>query len=269
MSWLDVYASVAIALLLTGLAATFSRWTGLLRRSQPRPEASPGPSVVVRASLSALGDVMFRPWRHFSLRANPVWTIGCAVYHVAIATVLATYAVSLCLLVVRFASGTPVPDALSGVCTPSALRPSNLLGLIFANTEPVPARFLFGRVDSAVIAATSVDVGLAELGNLCLLATLLLGRMGAVLHDLDPAARSVRLAGRRSLERGLVRSVIFLIIQSEIITRLHIWPAALYGHVFLGATLLAIAPYCYVAHVFYAPLVLAHAWQRRRTGAVA
>lgn len=104
----------------------------------------------------------------------------------------------------------------------------------------------------------------AVIGNVCLLTSLLRRRMEAVLRDLDAVTHSLRRRGRFSVEHLVVRGLIFLIIQAELVARLRLWPQVVYGHVFLAMILLMLLPFSYLAHVVYSPVALVLGYRRRR-----
>lgn len=268
MGWLDGYCLLAGAACALGTGARLLRLWRAARQSpppcspQPRPTPRPG-------RLIALAQTLWGPWPRFCARANPVWSLGCLAYHLAIATVVLGYGTSLALLIVRMAQGCSLPDALSGQLGPHAWHPANLAAFVFGNSEPAAGRFLFGAGHRAFVLATHGEVALALTGNACLLFSLLKRRMGAVLHDLDPAARGIRRSGRLSLEHLLVRGLIFLIVQTELVARLHAFPGIVYIHVALAMTFLAVLPYSYLAHILYAPLALGLGYRRRRAGVTA
>ncbi|HEX7505529.1 MAG TPA: hypothetical protein VF550_02075 [Polyangia bacterium] len=263
MGWLDRYCVIAGAVCVVGVGVRLLRLWKTARRSTPRfrPEARPAPQP---GRLITLARTLWGPWPRFCGRANPVWSIGCAAYHLAIATVVLGYVLSLCLLVVRIGQGRSLPDALSGQIGSHAWYPANLAALVVGNSEPAAGRFLFGAWHPAFVRVTHAEVAFALAGNLCLLVSLLRRRMGAVLRDLDPAARDIRHPGRFSIGHFLVRALVFLIVQSELAARLNWWPDGVYVHVVLAMTFLAALPYSYLAHIFYSPLAVGLAYRRRR-----
>ena len=268
MGWLDRYCVIAGAVCAVGMGGRLLRLWRTARQSPPRfrPEARPVPRP---GRLPTLARTLWGPWPRFCGRANPVWSIGCAAYHLAITTVVLGYGLSLVLLVVRIGQGRSLPDALSGQLGAHAWYPANLAALVVGNSEPAAGRFLFGAGHRAFVMVTHAEVAFALAGNLCLLVSLLRRRMGAVLGDLDPAARDIRHPGRFSIEHFLVRGLIFLIVQSELAARLAWWPGGVTLHVALAMTFLAALPYSYLAHILYSPLAVGLAYRRRRDGVTA
>lgn len=268
MGWLDFYCLVAGVVCAMGLGVRLLRLWKAARQGSPPQNPQPRPTPRLGRWV-ALTRTLWGPWTRFCARANPIWSVGCIAYHLAIATVVLGYGISLALLMLRIAQGCTLPDVLSGQPVPSAWHPANLAALVFGNSEPAAGRFLFGAGHRAFVLATHVEVALALTGNSCLLFSLLRRRMGAVLHDLDPAARGVRQPGRFSLGHFLVRGLIFLIVQTELIARLHPFPGIVTVHVALAMTFLGVLPYSYLAHIFYSPLAVWLGYRRRREGVTA
>jgi len=264
MGLFDLYCLLACTVCVAGLGSKLVRLCAAVRLTPSLPSPTPDPKAPAVGLAKTLVRSLTGPFRSFCARANPCWTVGCFAYHMAIVTVAVGYALSLGLLAIRLGHGQSLPDVLSGQPTPDAWHPSNILALIFGNSEPAAARFLFGRGHRAFVVATHAEVVFAVAGNLCLLCTLCRRQMGAVLHDLDPAASSLRRAGRFSTEHMVVRALVFLIIQAELVARLRLWPQVVYIHVFLAASFLALLPFSYLAHIFYTPVALVLGYHRRR-----
>jgi hypothetical protein len=264
MGALDLYCVIACTVCVAGLGSKLVRLGAAARRTPalPRPEnamagKAPGPTGTLAKSVA-------QPWRAFCARANPCWSAGCIAYHLAIAIVVCGYTLSLACLVVRLGQGRPFPHALLGQPTLGAYHPSNIAALVFGNSEPAASRFLFGRGHHFFVLATHAEVLLALFGNACLLVSLFRRRMGAVLHDLDTITSGLRRSGRFSVEHLVVRGLIFLIIQAELVARLHLWPQVVYLHVVLAMTFLVLLPFSYLTHVVYTPVALALGYRRRR-----
>lgn len=261
---LDIYCLVAGSVCVVGLSNMLIRLCAAVRRtpSLPKPETKPVSRFV--GNTVTLARFLGRPWQSFCARANPWWTVGCIAYHLAISTVVLGYALSLGLLAVRLCQGRALPDLLSGQPVPSAHGPAHIAALIFGNSEPTVGRFLLGRGYRLFLLATHAEVVFALTGNVCLVYSLLRGRMGAILHDLDAVTLGLRRPGRFSIEHLIVRGLIFLIVQAELIARLQVWPQVVYWHVALAMTFLMLLPFSYLAHVFYSPVALVLGYRRRR-----
>jgi hypothetical protein len=264
MSPLDLYCLLAYAICLTGLGSKLVRLCRAARRTPALPKPEPESTSQSVGDATTLAHSLWAPWRLFCARANPCWTVGCIAYHLAIVTVILGYALSFGILAMRVCQGRPLPDVLSGQPTPGAYHPANIAALIFGNADPAAGRFLFGHGQHLFVLATHVEVMFAVIGNVCLLTSLLRRRMGAVLRDLDAVTHGLRLRGQFSVEHLVVRGLIFLIIQAELVARLRLWPQVVYGHVFLAMTLLILLPFSYVAHVVYSPVALVLGYRRRR-----
>jgi len=261
---LDWYCVLACTVCAAGLGGKLVRLGLAARRTPALPRPKNPTGVKAPGRTATLAQSIAQPWRSFCARANPCWAAGCVAYHLALGIVASGYALSLVCLVMRLGQGRPLPHALSGQSTLDAYHPSNLAALIFGNAEPAASRFLFGRGHRLFVLATHAEVILALFGNLCLLVTLLRRRMGAVLHDLDAAALGLRRSGRFSFEHLVVRGLIFLIIQAELIARLCLWPQGVYLHVVLAMTFLMVLPFSYLTHVLYTPVALVVGYRRRR-----
>ena len=261
MGWLDLYCVIACAVCVAGLGSKFLRLWAAARRTPPLPKPE---NTSRSAPMATLVEAVGRPWVAFCARANPCWTVGSLAYHLAIIVVVSGYALSLACLAVRLWQGQPFPGVLSGQATIEAYHPANVAALVFGNSEPAASRFLFGRGHRLFVLATHAEVFFALLGNLCLLVSLCRRRMGAILHDLDPVASGLRRPGRFSFEHMMVRGLIFLIIQAELMARLGLWPQLVYVHVFLAMTFLLVLPFTYLVHVLYAPVALALGYRRCR-----
>jgi hypothetical protein len=156
-------------------------------------------------------------------------------------------------------AGDPIPNVAEGSF-------ANVFAIVFGNAEPVQSQFLFGALARPFVIATWVVVASALVGNTLLLLTHLLGRSGAVRADIDPAAKGLRVRGKRAPSHLAVTALVYAIIWTEILARLEIVPGIVYVHAMLGATLLLVLPYTYLFHMLYGVIGVyysARRWQAR------
>lgn len=270
-SFLNAFAPIALAVFAVGIALRLGRWTRavVLRRRVHR--RNPGFPVNDRrlSLLKGVKEVVAGPVIHFHRKANRTWSRGYLLYHIAIITEVTGYTLSTLILCARMATGQPVPDVASQAEQSANHEPANLLAIVFGNGEPVPAHFLFGGLDSYVIALTWVAVGFAVAGNLHLVYTLLRRRNAAVLADIDEASRGVRVTGRLSWDRLTVRLLIFTIIWTELLARLDAVPGIVFVHAALGLALFTLFPFTYLFHMVYNFVAVYYSARRRAIRAVA
>ncbi len=269
--FLDAYAPFAIAVALLGVfykgglhaVRMFTRG----RRPGRAPNAIDNPGRLTW--VQAVRKVFVFPTERFSMRANPVFALGAVLYHVGIVSIAAGYGLSLVLLVARVFAGDPVPDVLTGAEASQNLSPSNLFAIVFGNAEPLQASFLFGWGAEAFREITWVVVACALVGNTLLLLTHLRGRGGAILKDLDPAARDLRIRGKYAASHLVVTALVYAIIWTEILARLQVAPGIVYLHATLGATMILVLPYTYLFHMIYGPIGVLYAARRWRERTIA
>lgn len=265
---LNWFAWVAVAACLAGflpmLRLLFVRWpspdptsVGLVGAARPRPLGE------------SLLKVLWVPLRAFHQRSSRLWTTGYAAYHIAIVLVCIGYAVSSVLILVRWSMGQAIPDFFSGLPSARSTSTANLLALVFGNAEPLASRFLFGAAAPVFRALCLVELPCALVGNACLLWSAFTRRGGALRHDIDDAARGVRLPGRFSVQRMAIRLTILALILMEVAGRTGRVPTIAYYHALLGMGLVAVLPYTYLAHVPWSVLAVLLATRRRRRNAIA
>lgn len=271
LEFLNAYAYLAFALFFLGTALRLGRLLRVaLTRRKPRgrtPSAIDAPSKM--PTFEALGGVLLEPVMRFHLRANRLWAWGYVLYHIAIAVILSGYALSALLLAPRVLRGSPVPDVALGLPASYNYSPANLLAVVFGNAEHLQANYLFGDFAQVFVVLTWLAVLLGLMGSGSLLLVHLKGRLGAVLGDLDPAARGVRQRGRLSLEHLLITLLVFTIIITEILARLELVPGIVFYHAALGLTLFAVFPFTYLFHMLYGLVAVYFAVRRRRERTVA
>lgn len=270
MSFLDTYAYIALAVFLFGAALKLGRFAlFLIRGSRPRGRTSKALDAPRRVSgLKALKQVLFSPLTSFHLRANRSWARGYIAYHIAIATIVLGYALSMLILLPKLLAGSPVPSVVGGGEAHN-YSPSNILAIVFGNAEQLQADFLFGSLAPAFIGITWVAVLLGLYGIVAVLVNLARGRSGAVTGDIDPATRGLRREGSFSKQHLFIVLLVLAIIVSEILARLELVPGIVFLHVFLGLSFLAVLPYTYLFHIFYGFIALYYAAKRRESRTVA
>lgn len=265
MTWLNIFAPLALMVFLVGVGLKLSRvlyalgWRRHVRGISSHFEGAP-PRL---AFGEALRSVLIDPINHFYRPANPGWARGYLFYHLAIVTEVLGYTVSALLVLAALLMGRAVPDVALHLHESANYSPANLLALIFGNGEPLQAAFLFGRLAPFFIGFTWVAVVLAVIGNLNLLLTLLRRRNAAIVGDIDPAARGIRIKGRLPWDRVLVRSLIFCIIWTELLARLQLVDGVVFVHGALGLVLFSLLPFTYLFHMVYALLAVSFATRRR------
>jgi hypothetical protein len=262
---LNIVAPVAFSIFLLGIGlklgrvllalVTRRRFHGITERFEGAP-----PRLGAIESLQA---VLFDPINHFYRRANRTWSRGYVFYHLAIVTEVIGYSISALIVLTHVLAGSTVPDVALHRHESHNYSPANLLALVFGNGEALQGQFLFGSLAPLFAGFTWVAVGFAVVGNLHLLVTLLRRRSAAVLSDLDPAARGVRVAGRLPWDRLLVRSLIFCIIWTELFARLELVPDVVFVHAALGLALFTLFPFTYLFHMVYAMVAVFFATRRR------
>jgi nitrate reductase gamma subunit len=269
--FLDAYAPFAIAVALLGVLYKSGMHVGRMftrgRRPGRAPNAIDNPARL--SWLAALRKVFVFPTERFSMRANPVFAMGAVLYHVGIVSIAAGYGLSLVLLAVKLAAGDPIPSVMTGAEASHDLSASNLFAIVFGNAEPLQARFLFGWGAETFREVTWVAVASALVGNTMLLLTHLRGRGGAIVKDLDPAAKGLRVRGKYAPSHLFVTALVYAIIWTEILARLQVAPGVVYLHATLGATMILVLPYTYLFHIIYGPIGVLYAARRWRERTIA
>lgn len=262
---LNIVAPIAIAIFLIGVGVRLGRFARVLVTRRRFRGVSPTFENAPRrlGFFEALRAVLFSPFNRFHKRANPTWGRGYMYYHVAIITEVIGYSISALIVFIHVLFGRPVPDVALHIEESFNYTPSNLLALIFGNGEPLQSHFLFGNAAPYFVGVTWIAVGFAVVGNLHLMATLLWKRSGAVVEDIDDAARGIRTPGRLPWDRALVRSIIFFIIWTELFARLNLVHGIVYVHALLGLALFTLLPFTYLFHMIYNFIALSYAVRRR------
>lgn len=220
------FAFVAALLSMSaGCAARAVRYARYWLRTPRQRLAFAGDHAPPRGRWRTLATYWAAPALDFHRVHRPRWTCGYLCYHVAIVSLVASYAMAALLYVARRG---PLDVAV-------------LLRHVVGYSEPGHAAFLFGSAADRVVGATWVDVGLATLGN-------------ALLW----------IFGRRTREKRLVRVLITLIIWSEIIGRLASSALAVDIHILAASIFAAALPWLYTSHMVFFPVVLVAGFQKRR-----
>lgn len=270
-TFLNVFAPLALGVFLIGLSLRMGRVlkASVTRRPfrgiTPRFEGAP-PRL---GAWEALKAVLFDPINHFYKKANPTWNRGYVFYHMAIITEVMGYSLSALIVGAHILAGGTVPDVALHLKESYNYAPANLLAIIFGNGEPLQAQFLFGSLAPFFVGFTWVAVAFAVIGNLNLMITLLRKRSGAVVNDIDAASRGVRIKGRMTWDRLLIRSLIFTIIWTELFARLDLIHGIVFVHGALGLVLFTLFPFTYLFHMVYSLFAVFFATRRRMARTIA
>ncbi len=271
ITFLNLFAPIALAIFVIGAGLRLGRFArALIIRRHPRGVSPTFEHAPPRLSLGAsLYAVLFGPFQHFYRRANPTWGRGYLYYHVAIITEVIGYTISALIVFTRILLGQPVPDVALHLETSFNYSPANLLALIFGNGEALQSRFLFGELAPYVVGITWIAVGFAVIGNLHLMVVLLRRWSGAVVNDIDHAARGIRAPGSLPWDRLVIRTTVFMIIWTELFARLNLIEGIVYVHALLGLILFTLFPFTYLFHMVYNFLAVFYAVRRRMERTIA
>lgn len=206
--------------------------------------------------LKTVGVFFHRPYKEFHRKTRSLWSIGYMLYHFGVVFVLLGYIISAFLLASKLLNPDLIPVVCLDCSPVSSLEPVNMLSVIFGNAEPQSAQFLFGNYARLFITLSWFEVIIAALGNLLLI--------GNVLFPLWK-----RQVKQKFYQRIVIRSLIGLIIWSEIAGRLFHMPEILQIHIILGLILLLVLPVFYVNHIVLFPFTMLTNLRRLRHGAVA
>lgn len=268
---LNIFAPIALTVFVVGMSVRMGRWFSAVvtpRRMRGRNDTFvDGPPVM--GLFAALKAVLINPVTHFYAKANKTWSRGYMLYHFAIVTEVIGYSLSALILLARIVAGQGVPDVGHHLAQSQNYSLANLLAIIFGNGEQLQAHYLFGDFAPLFVGITWIAVACAVSGNLHLMYTLLRGRNGAIVSDIDTAARGIRAKGRLTWDRLLVRSLIFCIIWTELLARLNLVHGVVFVHAALGLTLFTLFPFTYLFHIIYNFLAIFYATRRRMIGTIA
>ncbi len=264
--FLEVYTPIALAIAAFGIL--YRVGTHAMRLSRP---SFPGMATNLLDAppkldwFTAVWKAISFPVLRFNVRANPIIVTGVIFYHLGIITISAGYALSLLMMGWHFALGvTTVPDISTGEAISNNFSYSNILAIIAGNGERLQSEYLFGPFATAFRVITWPVVISALFGNTLILFTHLRGRGGAVLNDIDKAAKNIRTAGMFKLSHLLVTFIVYSVIWTEILSRLEIVHGIVYLHAVLGVTLILLLPYTYLFHMLYFPVGAYYAARRWR-----
>ncbi|WP_299756919.1 hypothetical protein [uncultured Chloroflexus sp.] len=268
---LNAIAPVAVAIFVVGVGLRLGRFaTALITKRHPHGVSPTFVSPPRQLGFfEALNAVLFGPFKHFYRRSNPVWGRGYLLYHVAIITEVVGYSISALIVFANILLARPVPDVAAHLEVSYNYSPANLLAIIFGNGEALQAHFLFGSFAPYFIGITWVAVAFAVAGNLHLMIALFRKWSGAVVGDIDHASTGIRTPGRLPWDRVVIRPIIFCIIWTELLARLHIVPGIVYFHALLGLTLFVLLPFTYLFHMAYNFLAIFYAVRRRMARTIA
>lgn len=268
--FLNVYTPIALLITIAGL--TYRIGIHVVRLSRP-----PSPGLVTNLLdappkldwLAAIWNVLSFPVTRFNVRANPVLVWGVVLYHVGVITIIAGYALSTLLVCGYLALGLPIPDVSTGISVSYNISYSNVLAVIFGNGEPLQSAFLFGPLAGAFKLLTWLAVISALCGNSLILITHILGRGGAIVGDIDRAAKKIRIKGMFTVSHVLITLVVYTIIWTEILSRIDAVHGIVYLHSVIGITLILMMPYTYLFHMVYFPVSMYYSARRWRERCIA
>lgn len=273
MQFLDIYVFMAFAIFVVGLTFKLSRWfKTLIFHNHPKgitKDFNGGPEHM--SLIEAVKAVLIEPTSRFYRKANPSWNRGYMLYHIAIITKASGYALAAVILTYHMIVGNAIPNVATHAEESFNYSAGNLAAIVFGSGETLQANFLFGgSLGNAFMFITGVALIFAVVGNLHMVYTTLRNRgASAITGDIDPAATGVRANGTPKWDRVVVRLVIFTIIYTDIVARLHIVDNAVFLHAFLGATLLLLFPFTYLFHMVYNVLASLYSIRRRAVRTVA
>lgn len=270
-AFINTIAPFALTIFVVGLGMRFGRWARKAAfrqrlRGMTRDFAS---GAAPLGLLQSLRLVLLSPITRFAGRANRTWARGYLFYHLAIITKGIGYSLAGLIVLWHVLQHNPVPDVAAHSAASYNYSAANLLALVFGNGESLQSTFLFGELAQLFVTVTWVAVLFAVAGNLHLLYTAVRRRNGAVLAGIDPAAADVRTRGWLLWDRVAVRLLIFCIIWTELLARLHVVDGIVFGHALLGLLLLTILPFTYLFHMVYNFLAVFYAVRRWRNRAIA
>jgi nitrate reductase gamma subunit len=270
-AFINAVAPIAIGIFIIGTGLRLGRWLiAATTRRRPRGLTRQFEGGVQPVGLlQSIKMVLVNPVTHFSGRANKPWARGYLLYHIAIITEVIGYSMAGLIVLFHVAMRNPVPDVASHAAESYNYSPANLLAIIFGNGEHLQSTFLFGNFAQLFVTVTWVAVLCAVAGNLHLLYTAIRKRNGAVLAGIDDASSEMRTRGWLMWDRVVVRLMIFTIIWTELLARLHVVEGIVFVHAFLGLMLMTLLPFTYLFHIVYNFLAVFYAVRRRRSRAVA
>jgi nitrate reductase gamma subunit len=275
VTFLNAYGTIAIGILVVGVSYRFLRHIYLiLAKSRPKGRTMDTPD---NPNFYGFGESVRRtffvfPAKRFGMNSNKLYTYGLMLYHIDIITITIGYIVSGVIVLNDVLAGNEIPDIALGIADSANYTVGNILTIVFGNAGSLQASYLFGGNAQLFVNLTWGAIFFAVLGNTAvLLARITQNGGGSIVSDVDPAAKGVRVGGIKNKNHIFVTLMLTAIIWSEILSRTGVSGAAdlEYLHAILGATLLMIAPFTYLFHIFYVPVYLfygARRWQKRFVG---
>lgn len=257
---LNIYASIAVTIfvVLVGarmirtifLVMTKSGVGGRTKNAIDNPEYRGSAFTVIQSAAK------------FSTKSNKLYTYGLIFYHIDIIILSLAYALTAFRMIVAAINDHGILDVTTGVIG-NNYSMSNILAIVFGSGEPLQATFLYGDFASIYMNFTWGLIILAVVGNLMIIMSRIFQNGGgSVVSDIDPAATGVRVDGINNKSHLIISLIIFGIIWSEILARLHVYENAVYYHAFLGVTILMLVPFTYLIHTVYIPVYLYYAAKR-------
>jgi len=218
-----------------------------------------------RAFIPCLLSTISKPTFSFHKKANPIWTLGYCLYHIAIITLVTGYTFSFAIILFRYFNGETIPSFVSQT-TGSDMSPLNILVIIFGNAEHSQAHFLFGKYAQLFINATWFDIACAICGNTLLLFTVFAKRMGRISRNIDFSQGLIKISGTSSNQHIVIRVVIFCIIWTEVFARFGFSENFVFAHTFFGVVLFAFLPLLYINHILFFPFSIILNTRKRQIG---
>jgi|GEM_PF-525591 len=275
VTFLNTYGTAAIGIMIVGAAYRILRHLYLVitkRRPKGRTLNTPDNPEFYSFGRGVRNTFFNFPAKRFGMNSNKLYTYGLILYHVDIISITIGYIISTVIVLSDVMAGNQIPDIAGNMALSSNYTVGNILTIVFGNAGALQSNYLFGSAGQTFVNVTWVAIFFAVLGNTAiLLARLTQNGGGSVVSDIDPAAKGVRVGGIKNKNHIIVTLMLTAIIWSEILSRTGVSGASSleFYHAILGATLLMIAPYTYLFHIFYVPVYLfygARRWQKRFVG---
>ena len=275
VSILNTYGTIAIAIMVIGASYRIGRHLFLIvtkRRPKGRTKNAVDNPKGYSFAQGVRNTFFAFPVKRFGMNSNKLYTWGLVLYHVDIISITIGYVISTFIVLRDILSGAMIPDVAAGLAESTNYSVGNILTIVFGNAGALQSAYLFGDFGQTFVNVTWIAIFFAVLGNTSILiARITQNGGGSVVSDIDPAAKGVRVGGIKNKSHIFVTLMITAIIWSEILSRTGVSGAAHmeFYHAILGATLLMIAPFTYLFHIFYVPVYLfygARRWQERFIG---
>jgi nitrate reductase gamma subunit len=275
VTFLNSYGTVAIGIMVVGAGYRIVRHLYLIvAKGRPigRTVNTPDNPEFYSFGQSVRNTFFNFPAKRFGMNSNKLYTYGLILYHIDIISITIGYIISGVIVLTDVFAGNQIPDISTGLAQSTNYSVGNILTIVFGNAGSLQSTYLFGNSAQTFVNVTWVAIFFAVLGNTAvLLARLTQNGGGSVVSDIDPAAKGVRVGGIKNKSHIFVTLTLTAIIWSEILSRTGVSGASSleFYHALLGATILMIAPFTYLFHIFYVPVYLfygARRWQKRYIG---